>query len=236
MLLYMGNIDKVFLIIQEHKWSFLAAFFAFFTISYAILVVVDFIPEPITDENADEASFMESAIALEPVADFDPFRDTIEFDEAGEAKIVKVGEETVSLTIPSLNRTVRTITPASSSLADLDTALLSGVVRHPDSAKLGEEGNVVILGHSSYLPNVFNRNFQALNGTQDLEWGDTITVDSLTMRHTYMVKNVYKVKASEAVIPTVGVGQRLTLVTCNSFATADDRFIIEADWLSSEPV
>lgn len=216
----MVKLDRIFFVTQVHKWSFLLAFFVFFTISYAFLVAIDFVPESKTINNT--LGFVNNAVILDSLPDKEV------------SSSVQVNEEVVSLRIPSLNRIVQTTVPASSSLTDLDTALLSGVVRHPDSAKLGEEGNVVILGHSSYLPNILNRNFQALNGIQNLEWGDTIIVESVTTRYVYMVKDVYKVKASEAIIPTTDVGQRLTLVTCNSFATADDRFIVEAELISSE--
>ncbi len=231
----MNTFDRIIAVVQAHKWQFLLVFFAIYTLTYALLVIIDFIPEPVSSEDEIPATLVETASAAE-ISDFDPFT-AVQLASAGTALPVSVvREEAVSLAIPNLNRTVRVVTANSNSLTDLDTALLSGVVRHPDSAKLGEEGNVVILGHSSYLPNVLNRNFQALNGAQNLEWGDVITIDSDTTRYTYMVKRVYKAKASEAVIPTEGVGTRLTLVTCNSFATADDRFIIEADLLTTEPL
>ncbi|MEZ4200358.1 MAG: hypothetical protein R3B69_02055 [Candidatus Paceibacterota bacterium] len=58
------------------------------------------------------------------------------------------------MSISALGRTVPVLNPASRSVAVLDEALLSGVVRHPDSADFSEPGNILILGHSSYLPNV----------------------------------------------------------------------------------
>jgi len=232
----MNTFDRIIAVVETHKWQFLLVFFAIYTVTYALLVVIDFVPEPISSEDESPSALVETANAAQG-NEFEPFI-AVQLASSGSVSpvTVVVREEAVSLTIPNLGRTVRVVTAASNSLADLDTALLSGVVRHPDSAKLGEEGNVVILGHSSYLPNVLNRNFQALNGTQNLEWGDVINIDSHTTRYTYMVKRVYKVKASEAIIPTEGVGHRLTLVTCNSFATADDRFIIEAELLATEVI
>lgn len=231
----MNNLDRIISVIRDHKWQFLLVFFVIYTVTYALLVVIDFVPEPVTSEDNDKSSFIETANAAVEIKtdDFDPFTSVLLADNSIGTPTF-VSEDALSLTIPSLNRTVRVVKTTSNSVTDLDVALLSGVVRHPDSAKLGEEGNVVILGHSSYLPYVFNRNFQALNGTQNLEWGDVITIDSETTRYTYMVKKVYKAKASEAIIPTDIGGQRLTLVTCNSFATDDDRFIIEAELLTSE--
>jgi len=210
--------------ILAHKLPFLAVFFVVFTITYAVLFALDWLPEPKTETS--ETTFVERVEAAEQFGG--------RVAEIAEQEAVISTEEPISLAIPVLRREVSVVLANSNSMEDLDRALLSGVVRHPDSARLGEEGNVVILGHSSYLPNVLNRNFQALNGTQNLEWGDIINVFSDTTEYIYQVKRVYKVKASEAVIPTEGVGKRLTLVTCNSFATADDRFIIEADLVSEK--
>lgn len=207
--------------ILGRKWVFLLYFFIIFTLSYALLAALDFLPEPKQEEPALENS---DSLAREPEV-----KAKVAETPAKATSTSSVTEQPVKVSIPALKRDISVVLAASSAVTDLDKALLSGVVRHPDSAALGQEGNVVILGHSSYLPNVFNKNFQALNGVQNLAWGDLITVTSDTTEYTYHVKKVYKAKASEAVLPTSGVGKRLTLVTCNSFATADDRFIVEAD-------
>jgi len=224
------SLSAVFSAVKAHSIQFLAVFFIVFTVSYGILVLFDFVPEPISEfEETTPIELIDEASAA-----FDPMTAVSDPKPAPAAPIVT--EEPVRLSIPALDRSVNVVPAASNAVTDLDQALLSGVVRHPDSALLGETGNVVILGHSSYLPNVLNRNFQALNGTQNLEWGDSIIVESETTRYTYIVRKVYKVKASEYVISTTGEGKRLTLVTCNSFATADDRFIIESELLTSEPL
>lgn len=135
----------------------------------------------------------------------------------------------VALQIPRLNKTVTVLNPQSRLINDLDAALLSGVVRHPDSARLDQEGNVFILGHSSYLPVVTNRNFQAFNGIQNLEWGDIIVLMADNgMEYTYRVERVYRARAEEVVVPIAGVGHRLTLATCNSFGSIDDRYMVES--------
>jgi LPXTG-site transpeptidase (sortase) family protein len=73
-----------------------------------------------------------------------------------------------------------------------------------------------------------NKNFQALNGIQNLAWGDTIEVRSAEKVVIYQVEKVYKAKAEEVTVPLEGTGPRLTLATCNSFGAKDDRFIVEA--------
>ena len=199
-----------------HKVAFLATFFFVFLASYVLLVAVDFVPEP-------KAMEVEEAL---PTTESDDFIEQSAFD-------LPVGDVTepvlpTSIYIKKLDRTVQVLNPESRAIADLDAALLSGVVRHPDSAHLSQNGNVFILGHSSYLPTVLNKNFQAFNGIEDLEWGDIIEMTSDGQVYTYQVDKVFKANANNLTVPIAGDERRLTLATCNSFGSTDDRFIVEA--------
>jgi len=118
---------------------------------------------------------------------------------------------------------------------DLDAALLDGVVRHPDSANMLQDGNVFILGHSSHLPRVFNKNFQAFNGIESLQWGDIIRVYTSNAVYDYRVEKVYEAKATELVVPIAGTGKMLTLATCNNFGSIEDRFIVESKQVNVTP-
>lgn len=202
----------------KQKIQFFAYFFVIFTVTYGILFALDWLPEDPAEVSAEEFTEVE------------PKEDPVE--EA----VVEMSEYPREISIPSLNRTVSVLNTASSEVADLDADLLKGVVRHPGSALLGEEGNIFILGHSSYLPTVFNRNFQAFNGLQNLVWGDTIVVKSDTTEYIYQVKKVYEAKASALTIPVTVDGKRLTLATCNSFGTVDDRHIVEAELVDTRPL
>ncbi|MBP6924425.1 MAG: sortase [Candidatus Pacebacteria bacterium] len=212
--------------VGEKKYSFFGVFFLIFLFSYLILVAVDFVPEPKQKQEIKQ-EIEESPAQIEQMAhdDFSYPMDTTHTPLMPE-----------SIYIKKLNRTVSVLNPSSRTVADLDTALLSGVVRHPDSADLAQDGNVFILGHSSYLPNVLNKNFQAFNGIQDLAWGDTIEVTSDGYLHLYEVEKVYKASASDTTVPISGTGPRLTLATCNSFGSTDDRFIVEAKRVDVRPL
>lgn len=142
----------------------------------------------------------------------------------------------VRIEIDALDRVVPVLNPTSRRVSDLDAALLSGVVRHPDAANFNQEGNMFILGHSSRLPNVINKNFQAFNDIETLRWGDTIRVYSADMVYVYRVEKVYEAKASTASVPIAGTGKMLTLATCNSFGSVDDRHIVEAKLVSQQPL
>jgi LPXTG-site transpeptidase (sortase) family protein len=217
--------------VWSHKVPFAVAFFCVFTLSYGILFALDWLPEPkITD--AAEATEVKTETASVG-NNTEPVETTPVVNETVVIPVAAIGLP-IEMTIPALDRTVKVLNPASRTIAALDEALLDGVVRHPDSAKLGEEGNVFILGHSSYLPNVFNKNFQAFNGIQNLKWGDTIELKSGEAIYIYRVDKVYKAKASAVTVPIGEPGKRLTLATCNSFGSTDDRFIVEAELIETK--
>jgi LPXTG-site transpeptidase (sortase) family protein len=226
-----------------YKIRFFVVFFVVFTMTYTFLFIVDFLPESpvsanvpaegLVDElNDTERDLMsESSDVLQSVADQPLNIEIIETDQTDvgvEAVDDSKQDLPVSMYIESLDREITVLNPLSRSIADLDTALLDGVVRHPDSAAPNQDGNVFILGHSSYLPNVFNPNYQAFNGIQNLEWGDTISLASEGVVYTYRVEKVYKAKASDVVVPIANTGKMLTIATCNSFGSTDDRYIVEA--------
>ena len=201
--------------IYAQKIAFFLVFFSIVFLTYAVLYMVDFLPEaptPTVDEVVVE--MMEPLVAGE------------------EADSAVIAAEPLSIYIEKLNKEIVVLNPVSSSIADLDEALLSGVVRHPYSADFTEPGNIFILGHSSHLPNVLNRNFQAFNGIEDLTWGDKIYLESADATYTYRVDRVYEAKASELIVPFTPGEARLTLATCNSFGSTDDRFIVEAVLIS----
>lgn len=221
-----GNMNTLLDRIWNRKMSFFGTFFVVFTLTYLFLVAIDFLPEPPSkDAETKETSIVENK--EEVVSD----NDTSVEEEVNTEEIQEViyADLPVSISIAKLNKTIPVLNPESRSIADLDAALLDGVVRHPDSAYLNEEGNVFILGHSSYLPQVMNKNFQAFNGIQNLEWGDVIEVYSDGTIYEYRVEKVYRAKATEVTVPIAGSGNKLTLATCNSFGSTDDRYIVEAE-------
>lgn len=234
--------------IWDNKYKFLGTFFVVFTIMYSILFVLDFLPESPDTETKSEPSSLQTVVET-PIATATNVTTPVGIlDAAANAAPVNGGAQTVStdsvlqtadtyiptsITIAKLNKTIPVLNPESREVVDLDNALLSGSVRHPDSALLNQKGNVFILGHSSYLPNVINKNFQAFNGIQNLEWGDIIEVHAGELTFTYRVDKVYRAKASGLTVPIAGEKKKLTLSTCNSFGTTDDRYIVEAYQIES---
>lgn len=199
--------------ILARKGAFFLVFFLIFFLTYGLLYAIDFIPEKPEEEKEPAPIVREEPEPLPPVA-ADPYPQRMIID--------------------ALDKNIVIQNPASREVADLDKALLTGAVRHPDSADFADTGNIFLFGHSSYLPHVFNKNFQAFNEIQKLTWGDIIRVQSSDTEYRYRVVRVYKTKVSEAKVTLDGEEATLTLVTCNSFGAKDERFVVEAELVETQ--
>jgi LPXTG-site transpeptidase (sortase) family protein len=247
--------EQLYQSIAANYVPFLAVFFVVVFWSYAFLYVIDFIPESpqevaeATGETEATSGVFSSisgwVSALPSPVPNDGLRPATVAAPADNLTRVVIPETEPAVVndpypnriiIDALNKEIPVLNPQSRAVADLDAALLNGVVRHPDSADFSEEGNMLILGHSSYLPNVLNRHFQAFNGIQELTWGDLIRVQSGETEYVYRVDRVYEALASEVVVEPRWGTPMLTLATCDSFGSKDDRFIVEASLVSSTPL
>ena len=141
----------------------------------------------------------------------------------------------VRIEIPSIKLAVKIANPESTKVEVLDAALHDGVVRYPTSAELGTEGNVIVFGHSSYLPVVNNKAYKAFNEIQNLKVGDEIMIVGETRTYVYTVEGVRSADAGKDGIPLTVTGSKLTLATCDSFGTPSDRFIVSAGLVESYP-
>lgn len=222
----MARAKSFFDLIWSKKLKFLFVYFLVFLFTYLFLVAIDFVPEP-------KSAVDESESATEMMAEISD-TETVSETELTTVNVIEENALPIELRIPRLDKSISVLNPNSRNIADLDAALLDGVVRHPDSALLGQTGNVFILGHSSYLPTVLNHNFQAFNGIQNLEWGDVIEVVSEDFVFTYRVEKVFKARADELTVPIAVDEKMLTIATCNSFGSVDDRYIVEAKQVSVE--
>jgi len=223
------SLQTIASVLSARAAAFLFVFFVVFSCTYVTMTAFSAVPDIAVSSPTLAMPSEAEAIAIEPVIE-DGAEPTSE-DLVAEAR----SPLPHTLVIDALDRELPILNPESRQVADLDAALLEGVVRHPDSANLTTEGTMFILGHSSYLPKVNNRFFQAFNGIQKLEWGDTIRIYSDDTEYIYEVERVYKAKASELVVPIATSGQRLTLATCDSFGSTDDRFIVEATLVTANP-
>lgn len=208
--------------IWAQKIQFFGTFFLVVLISYGILYAVDFIPEAPTEEAPTVVVRSTPLATTTPQTETTPSRDVAPYPNR--------------ITIEKIDLDAQVLNPEGDSIAELDAALLEGAVRHPDSADFKNTGTMLVFGHSSYLPTVNNRNFQAFNGIQKLVWGDEIVVLSRDRAYTYRVERVYKAAASETEVELDHSEPRLILVTCNSFGSKDDRFVVEAVLMAEQPL
>ncbi len=146
----------------------------------------------------------------------------------GSSIAVKEGELPLRIEIPSIGIRTTVSNPSSSAVAALDAELTKGAVRYPGSGIPGEEGNVLVFGHSSHLPVVHNQAYRAFNDIQKLKAGDPIFVIGEGHAYTYSVETVEEATTESDAIPLTVEGAKLTLATCNNFGTKEDRFIVVA--------
>ena len=251
------NLDTIYNTIVTHKVRFSVVFMLVLFSTFGFFYLIDFLPEPatelvvvaaesaVTEAEADEVSEREETdinlvidehetitnenmVATERVTTF-VAPQTVDSEVMYQARPIRMRIDALDRTIPILN-------PTSRSIPDLDAALQHGAVRHPDAADFRREGNIFIMGHSSRLPNVRNRNYQIFNDIETLQWGDIIRLYSEENEYIYRVDRVYEAKASALVVPIANTGPRLTLVTCDTLGAIEDRFIVEAELQSSRPI
>ncbi|MFM2374292.1 MAG: hypothetical protein RLZZ234_287 [Candidatus Parcubacteria bacterium] len=215
--------------IWERKYAFFGAFMLVLMVTYGILYALDFYPEYTVATSTPAVVVASTTTPRTPAAA--PKVPTVATTSSDNIDALPK-----MLIIDALDRKVAILNPKTDAVAALDEALLQGIVRHPDSASFTKTGTMFLLGHSSYLPTVRNKNFQALNGIQKLVWGDTIRVQSADTEYLYRVQKVYEVKASAASADIEWGKAKIILVTCNSFGSKDDRFVVEGYLIKSYPI
>jgi len=196
------------------KWSFLAVFVLVLFITTSIASALDILPDP----QAKVADAKPATLAASPLV------------------AISASESPTKIVIPSIGLSTTVSNPASTDIEVLDKALLKGAVRYPSSSNLGEAGNVIIFGHSSYLPIVNNKAFKTFDGIQKLKQGDRIEVTGSGHTYVYAVDTVEKENTSEGAIPLNVQGSKLTLATCDSFGEKSDRFVVTATLIETDPI
>ncbi len=175
-------------------------------------VSVDFVPERRVDAKQ---------------VDFDSQANESQMSESVTPDVVPVTTPT-RVVIESIGVDTSVVTPESADIEVLDRALLSGAVHYPGSPLAGEAGNMLLFGHSSYLPVVKNKAYQAFNELGSLTPGERVIVYSEGYRYEYIVKSVRLARAQDAVISFIAREPTLTLATCNTFGQKQERWVVTA--------
>ena len=198
-------------ILIEHKWQFLFLFSGVFFITLSIFSAVGFVPY-----GANGSMALDSA------------------GNTAEASVVESESNPVHITIPSIGINVNVENPQSNNIKILDEALNRGAVRYPGTGTLTQNANIFIFGHSSFLPNIVNKNYQAFNNLNKVNIGEEIFVDSKDTRYVYRVTSVKLGQAEKIKVDLRHGTRRLTLSTCNSFGDESERYVVDADFVRTE--
>lgn len=149
-----------------------------------------------------------------------------------------VGPET-KIIIPKLNLEapiVNTVTDNAEHV--LQDALELGVVQYPNTPNPGENGNMVVFGHSS--SNLFNRGAHKFVFVRlhQLEVGDTYAINFNGIQYVYRVIIREVVKPNQVDVlyrQPEGKPAVSTLITCDPPGTANNRLVIVGEQVSPNP-
>lgn len=146
------------------------------------------------------------------------------------------GPENV-IVIPKINVEVPVVYDVASVQENaIQSGLERGVVHYTTTSKPGEQGNTVIVGHSSN--NLLNSGkykfaFVLLNR---LENGDTLSLTKDGKRYVYKVTEKKIVKPTDVSVLGSTDKSIVTLITCDPPGTSINRLIIRAEQILPDPV
>lgn len=172
---------------------------------------------------------------LDIVPKLETDEDTLASTQAAAARITE-GDEPVRIVIDAIGVDALVTNPTSASITALDAALLDGVVHYPGSGDLEDVSNMFLFGHSTGFRVVQNEAFKIFNDLKHLEENDLIRVRSASREYVYRVTSVSLVNANEAFVELSNREKKLTLSTCNSFGSEEERYVVEADFVGMYPV
>lgn len=139
--------------------------------------------------------------------------------------------------IPRINKNVPVITVSSEALINREwgkleeqilDALRDGVVHYPGTAFPGQEGNIVVTGHSSYFPWDPGRFKDVFALLHDVRIGDSIYMYYKQKKYEYTVYETKIVLPTQVDVLTQAGDTRLTLITCTPVGTNLKRLVILA--------
>lgn len=139
--------------------------------------------------------------------------------------------------IPRINKNVPIVAVSTENLikrdwtaleSDIQESLRDGVVHYPGTAQAGDEGNVVITGHSSYFPWDPGRFKDVFALLHEVVIGDEIIVYRDQKPYRYRVYETRVVMPDQVEVLTQAGENRLTLITCTPVGTNLKRLIVLA--------
>ncbi len=111
-------------------------------------------------------------------------------------------------------------------------ALRHGVVHFPGTAMPGEEGNIVVTGHSSYFPWDPGRFKDVFALLHQVNIGDRVVIYHEQKKYEYQIYDKKVVSPSQIEVLTQKGESRLTLITCTPVGTDLNRLVLLARQVS----
>jgi LPXTG-site transpeptidase (sortase) family protein len=197
------------------------------TVFLAATIVIFFLALSAADSIGFVPDYIDGSASAQTVTDAIDISSAPVFADVASTSI---GVLPARIQVPSIDLDLSIQNPSTKDLAALDALLQNGPARYVDSAKLGEVGTMIVFAHSSHLPIVHNKMFQAFNKIPDLKAGDSITLSGEDgVHYLYSVTKVYKANANDTSIDmSPSLGTRLVLVTCDTLTGKSARFVLEA--------
>ncbi len=112
--------------------------------------------------------------------------------------------------------------------ADIQKSLRNGVVHYPGTALPGDNGNVVITGHSSYYAWDQGRFKDVFALLHDVRMGDKVVVYFNQKKFVYEVDNIKTVAPKDVDVLARTKKEQLTLITCTPIGTNLKRLVVTA--------
>lgn len=201
------------------EWAnIIVQFVAVFFITFVILYVFGLVPKELVQVANNDT---------QPTNNYDQYET---YDE-GDNDVTEVGLDTYTrpekITIDKIGVSSVIQAPTSNDIPTLDAALNQGAVHYPGSGSV-EQGNIFLFGHSTGFRVVQNQAYKTFNDLNKLIVGDEIELEADGKTYIYSVETVTLVDENEAFVDLSKEGRRLTISTCNSFGTKQERWVVEA--------
>lgn len=139
--------------------------------------------------------------------------------------------------IPKINAEVPVVYDVNSTDDEaIQQGLTEGVVHYPSSPSPGQDGNVVVVGHSS--GNIFNfGNYKfAFSLLREMDNGDTFFLQKDGKRYTYQIYRKEVVKPTDvSVLGPADKPATATLITCDPPGLSTNRLVLTAQQINPDP-
>lgn len=203
-------------------------FLGFFLVTFTILYIFGLIPNELKETTGTPNVLSQ----LEQ----DSLQDVSGGDVNNPAPLnVTNAESPLRIAASEISLDYQVVNPSTTNNVVLDAGLQQGPVHYPGSGAPGI-GNMFIFGHSTGYKVVNNKAYQVFDNIHTLQNGDDIDIYTKTSVYHYSVTSVNLEKDSDAYVDFSVKQNMLTLSTCNSFGAKEDRYVVQANYMGSEPI